>query len=154
MQCGYMTLVTSTTTMHSFIVKSTNKRVCTITREQWKISIYTWITHAHTHTRIRTIKTPRLFCHSAWVFMVWCYGNILQLVLLIDFNPVIESAWRHFWLLQKLQCTVTAMLVQLGLPTSDTLLHNSHVRLAVYFLSLFCLLLFIFMFSASVHSGE
>ena len=28
------------------------------------------------------------------------------------------------------EVTVTAMLVQLGLPTFDTLLHNSHVRLA------------------------
>jgi len=36
----------------------------------------------------------KLFClsHSTWVFMVWCYGNILQLVLFIDFDLITESA--------------------------------------------------------------
>ena len=36
-----------------------------------------------------------------------------------------------FWLAYSRSYSVTAMLVQLGLPTFDTLLHNSHVRLAV-----------------------
>ena len=61
--------------------------------------------------------------------MVWCYGKILQLVQLIGFNLVIVDALRHFFGYSR-SYSVTAMLVQLGLPTLDTLLHNSHVRLA------------------------
>jgi len=47
--------------IHSFthlLLKAHKKCVCTIMREQWKISIYTWITHTHTHTHTQTFNSP------------------------------------------------------------------------------------------------
>jgi len=65
------------------------------------------------------------FCVSFYGMVLWKYftaGAINRL------RSCYRKCMKTF--LVTPEVTVTAMLVQLGLPTFDTLLHNSHVRLA------------------------
>jgi len=66
------------------------------------------------------------FCMSFYGMVLWKYftaGAINRL------RSCYQKCMKTFFLVTP-EVSVTAMLVQLGLPTFDTLLHNSHVRLA------------------------